>query len=378
MKKLLLIPFIILFVVGLILGGCAEPTPAPAPAPAPAPTPAPAPAPAPTPAPAPAPIKLLFGHIDPPEASFSPACTEWAEELGKRSNGRVQVEMSWASALGMMDEYYDLTVRGICDIGWAFFGFVAPGRFPMAEIIGLPWDLPPAPDSAKILHVLRQKGYFDKEMADTEIMFLTCGNSDYLFTVDKPITTLEEVKGLKLLGQTAPHTDRTKALGAVPVNLPFPEIYMSLDKRVIDGMTISWGPVLMTKTTELVKYVTYPGWGTVVNAVVMNKDTWNKLPADIQAIIDDMSFEYGVKAAGGYDAYCTEAERIFDENGGQRVRWTPEALDEIDALFVPIWEKWIAEREAKGLPARQALDDFYAEMKKLGIERPAYGYTPGG
>lgn len=60
MKKLFLIPLIVLLAASLVLGSCAkpepEPTPTPAPAPAPAPTPAPAPVPAPAPA-APAPAK---------------------------------------------------------------------------------------------------------------------------------------------------------------------------------------------------------------------------------------------------------------------------------------------------------------------------------
>jgi TRAP transporter TAXI family solute receptor len=45
MKKLYLIPFLIILVVGLIVSGCAQPAPAPGPGPAPAPTPAPAPPP---------------------------------------------------------------------------------------------------------------------------------------------------------------------------------------------------------------------------------------------------------------------------------------------------------------------------------------------
>lgn len=112
--------------------------------------------------------------------------------------------------------------------------------------------------------------------------------------------------------------------------------------------------------------------------VVMNKEVYGQLPTDIQAIIDDMFYKYSLEAGKGIDEDSALGENLFIEQGGQYYEWNPEALDEIDKRFAPIWDKWIADNEAKGVPAKQAINDFYSLMKEQGIERPAYGYTPGG
>jgi len=83
---------------------------------------------------------------------------------------------------------------------------------------------------------------------------------------------------------------------------------------------------------------------------------------------------------GGYE----EALAFFEEQGGtegqggQFIDWSPEAMAELEELIAPIWEEWIAEKEAMGLPAREAVDSFYNGLVELGIEKPALGYTPGG
>jgi len=53
-------------------------------------------------------------------------------------------------------------------------------------------------------------------------------------------------------------------------------------------------------------------------------------------------------------------------------------MAELEELIAPIWEEWIAEREAMGFPAREAIDAYYNGLKERGIEKPALGYTPGG
>jgi hypothetical protein len=44
--------------------------------------------------------------------------------------------------------------------------------------------------------------------------------------------------------------------------------------------------------------------------------------------------------------------------------------------FKLIWKSWVEENEKKGLPARQALNDFYHILEDLGVENPAVGYRP--
>jgi TRAP-type C4-dicarboxylate transport system substrate-binding protein len=58
--------------------------------------------------------------------------------------------------------------------------------------------------------------------------------------VEKPVSTLDDIKGLKIRMSGGPPTDMMKALGGVPMLIPMPDNYISLQKGVIDGMGAPW------------------------------------------------------------------------------------------------------------------------------------------
>jgi len=52
-------------------------------------------------------------------------------------------------------------------------------------------------------------------------------------------------------------------------------------------------------------------------------------------------------------------------------------LAKMDQLFAPIWTKWIADMEKKGLKPKEMLAEFYSALKAAGVQKPFVGYTPG-
>ena len=87
---------------------------------------------------------------------------------------------------------------------------------------------------------------------------------------------------------TAPTTVTTilEYTGSVAVFMPEGEVYTSLERGLVDGRVHQWDGAVVWKGMEVTKYRT----GNVNLAVnemliVMNRDTWNKLPADIQNIM---------------------------------------------------------------------------------------------
>lgn len=51
-------------------------------------------------------------------------------------------------------------------------------------------------------------------------------------------------------------------------------------------------------------------------------------------------------------------------------------MPKVDAALAPIWKKWFAEGETKGLPRKKMVDDLFKVLKDLGVAKPLYGYTP--
>ena len=105
---------------------------------------------------------------------------------------------------------------------------------------------------------------------------------------NKEISSLEDYKGLKMripgLGGEV-----VKAAGGNVVNLPGAEIPPALQSGAIDAA--EWvGPYndLAFGLYKSAKFYYYPGWhepGSTLDSYV-NLATWEKLPADIKAIVE--------------------------------------------------------------------------------------------
>lgn len=325
------------------------------------------------------PIKLLFATFESEKGFMVEGVKAFARDLEKKTNGKVKVEISWAQALGKLTEYYDLVARGVCDVGFCV-PFHAKGLFPMSELTALPWTFPTCEITTKALFELYKRGYMDKAFdKDVKTLWIAGGMADPFFTTDKPATNLADVKGLKVRTSGGVYGLRCEAMGTTPVFITGAEAYVALQKRVVNAMMIGWSTLPPWKLCEVVHYATTPVIGTVTFAMFMNKNTYNKLPKDVQKVIDEMSAtnEYGLISARGMDKRSAEGKECFLNKGGKIVEWTPTALKELGERFAPIWDKWINDREAKELQARKTLDDFYSILKKLGVEQPTIGYTPG-
>jgi TRAP-type C4-dicarboxylate transport system substrate-binding protein len=176
------------------------------------------------------------------------------------------------------------------------------------------------------------------------------------------------------------HMALAEAMGAVPVDMAGAEVYMALQTGTIDGHFKGYAPLPNFKWCEVTKYVTEPQMGSVFFAVFINRNTYNKLPKDIQAIIDEMAQDpkYGLIAAKQMDDLSEAGKQCLLKKGVQFLEWEPAALEELGKRISPVWDKWVSDREAKGLPARKALNLFYTLQKEMGAKIPAVGYTPAG
>jgi TRAP-type C4-dicarboxylate transport system substrate-binding protein len=252
---------------------------------------------------------------------------------------------------------------------------MAPGLYPISEISGLAWALPNGVVTVKAVDKLYQAGYMDKEYANMKVCLFAAGyGGDVIYTPDKPLNTLADIEGLKIWAPLETIAERIEALGAVPVSMGVMELEGALQKGVLDGRI---GPKGINE--EYMRCVTADGFGSVPKVVGMNKDTWNKLPADLQGLIDDMYLEWTIKVAEMYDQTNEKERANFFETGGQETQWSEEDLAEVGRRWAPLWEKFITEAEAKGLPMREAVDTFYHALTEQGVEDPTVGaYTPGG
>ena len=118
-----------------------------------------------------------------------------------------------------------------------------------------------------------------REFKDVHVLQLWTSHPRFLITSKKQVKTMEDLKGMKIRVPGGPATEQMRALGAVPVLIPMPDNYQSLDKGVIDGMDTSWDATYSFRLYEVVKYYTFaPLFFNTYFSMAMNKQKWESLP----------------------------------------------------------------------------------------------------
>jgi TRAP-type C4-dicarboxylate transport system substrate-binding protein len=100
--------------------------------------------------------------------------------------------------------------------------------------------------------------------------------------------------------------------------------------------------------------------------LVMNWQTWNRLPKDIQRVFDDLSLELIKKWDECFrDQRLTYTKRFVEEFRGTTYEWPPEDIAKINERWKPLENALISDLEAKGYPARKIMDRFHELESKM-------------
>lgn len=307
------------------------------------------------------PINLNYANF-PPAPTFPCVQMErWKTEVEKRTKGKVAVKTFPGGTLLDAKNMMDGVIAGTADIGCLCMAY-QPGRFIVTNATSLPLGFPDATVGSLVLWDLYKK-YKPEEFSKVKVltMFVSAPANIY---AKVPVKNLEDLKGLQLRASGGV-AEVLKILGATPVGMPQSETPEALQKGVVKGAVSSLETLKDFKYAELCKYVTIFDGPIYPFAVVMNMNSWNKLPKDVQKVMDAMGTEQS-KWTGEYmdnhvkDSVAWSKQNhnieVFELSKEERAKW--------DALLAPITGKWIEDAKAKGLPAEAIVADMKAFAKK--------------
>jgi C4-dicarboxylate-binding protein DctP len=111
-------------------------------------------------------------------------------------------------------------------------------------------------------------------------------------TANKPMHKPADFRGLKMRIQSSKVLDaQFRALGANPQVLAFSEVYQAMQTGVVDGNENTPSNIYTQKMHEVQKHMTISNHGYIGYAVIVNKNFWDKLPADIRKQLDGAMVE---------------------------------------------------------------------------------------
>lgn len=309
------------------------------------------------------PIELSYSIFFPAPHKHTVLAGEWAKEIENRTGGRVKITIFPGGTLTPADKCYDGVEKGISHLGMSVLAYTM-GKFPLSEVIDLPLGYKSGLAATKLINVYYRK-FQPAEFSGTKVMYFHAHGPGLLHT-KKPVHKLEDLKGMKIRC-TGMAAKIVKALGGVPVAMPMGETYDALNRGVVDGSMAPQEALQGWKWGEVVKFTTESFGAAYSTAffVVMNKEKWNSLPADIQKVIEKVNEEW-IETTGKKWDEIDRAGREFTLKLGNKIISLSAAENERWAKAVqPILKDYVERMKAKGLPGEEALQFCGQQLPKL-------------
>lgn len=284
--------------------------------------------------------------------------------LEKMSNGKIKPEYSWGGTVHNVSKGFEAVRDGLTDATpcWSFYKATS---FPMMQSLFLPGISPNAAVHALLAEKLYNK-YFRQEYERQGVYLGRIrATTVYLLFTKTPISTLDQLKGLKVRSGGGIHAAVWRALGASPISMSSHDMYSAFQRGVVDAVSLSDSAAEVFKIDELSKARTYANLSRVVLEMCLSKQWVDALPADLRAVLEvwgraasqaDTQLAFMLHGAEARVKFHKMGMKFVDLSDAQEDLWQKKASVVID--------NFIKTNEAKGLPARALVND----MRKIAAQ----------
>ncbi|MEM9104678.1 MAG: TRAP transporter substrate-binding protein DctP [Pseudomonadota bacterium] len=292
--------------------------------------------------------KISAVHAFPPFLVYTQTFLEMVEEINKRGEGVVEIEVRGGpEAIGMFQQPAALR-DGVVDMvhtPGSFYGANVPEIDAMVAASVTPMEAR-ANGGAALMDEAHQKRFNAKHLGwiDGGIKFHIYMNNEPAFGDDGIL----DLTGVKLRDNPIYHAF-FEALNATTSSMPSTEVYSALEKGVVDASAWTSIGIPQLKWNEFLKYRVDPAFYNTDIGVIMNVDSWNNLSPESQKLVQDVVIEWEQKS---YDA--RQEDRVADE----------KVLQDGGMTFVPHGE------EAGAAYIQKSEDAAWARMKERMADDP--------
>lgn len=315
-------------------------------------------------------VTLLVHHFLSPNSPVQTKLLEpWAKKIQKDSNGRLKIEIYPSMTMGgKPPELFKQARDGTADIVWTLAGYTS-GVFTRTEV----FELPTVHRGNSIATTLAIYDNFDLIKGDYKkikplLVHALAGNA--LHTINKKVTSLKDVKGLKLRSPSRTGAWYIEEMGAEPVGMPLPELPQALSKGVVDGALVPFEVFPPYKFYQLTKYSVegkdLDRFGTSVAMLLMNEKRFKSLPKDLQKVLEKNTGRDFYKLAG--EIWLNEEEpgkKLQKESeGSEIIKLNKDQMGEFNKIGEKVVQKWIKEVGTKGIDGQLLVEKAREAIKK--------------
>lgn len=284
-----------------------------------------------------------------------------AEQVAERTNGQFTITIHYAEAISPARENLDGLQIGAFDMA-QICAFYHPGKNPL--LVGP--DLPFLPIPNLDVKQAVTDAYFqhpavaaEAERWNAMLLFDNLLPQYEFFGVGTPPRELADWRGKRV--RTPGGIGRAMSeLGAVPTTLPAPEVYTSLERGLLDAASFPYTYSHIAYGLHEIAdwYTANMSPGSAVCPTVVSLSAWEALPEQYRALITDEILPVAMeRLKAAYYKADEENFPVMEQHGLEPVTFTDEQLAEFRRVGAqPIWDAWVADMEAQGLPGQELLD----------------------
>jgi len=288
------------------------------------------------------PITLKFSHNNASTTPLYEGLQQWCDAVNEATHGTVTIEQYPSESLGPTTEGINMLDTGIADLLWATTGMFS-GQFNYLDTFALPgigstssvngtnaiWDV----YEGEFGH------YIDEEFSGMKVLQIFQSEGGIIGSNEK-IEKVGDLSGKVVRSIAGGMADYMTAVGASPTFMGPADIYLNMEKKVIDAFAFEWAGVQSFTLGEQVPYFLDINIYRVPGVIMISDMAWNKLSEDQQNAILSVSLREGsLKLAELYDNVEGEYKESCVANYGTELVVPDEAAqEEFFKAAEPVWE----------------------------------------
>ncbi len=293
------------------------------------------------------------------------------EEVTRRTNGELTFKWFHGGTLVKAPQTVDGLKSGLVDVVVTTGIFTQESLFPTTHVMTLPFQFDSTVEAAHVF----QKMY--NEIPEVQAEFeglvpLGFHVSDFFnLHIHKdvaPVRTLEDLQKLEIGAFSKSGVTYSELLGATPRNIKLEDLYVSLQRKAIDGIWFPTAPLIKWKMTDHTSNHSLVGGPFVMIPMTMAQPVWDGLTDEQREVFKSMENELTNFTGAIVDNRRGSSVAKMEGRGDNIIRLSEEEKAKWVAQTQPAYDTWMALMAEKGNDGEAILAkvrEYTAEFKGM-------------
>lgn len=307
-------------------------------------------------------VTLTYATQYSPSHPFSRADAAWIAFVEQRSEGRLRIRPYWSGGLLSADSSIVEIRHGLADIGLITPIYTRGGVHAQRMQTGFYGGVRTMQDQLDVYACLVEEfPVLRQELDGLHVLAVQAGNFPGILTRDRPVRALDDLRGMRIRAP-AEIVPVLRALGADPVSMPMGEVYSALAKNIIDGVIAPTDTFQSLHFSEVARYYTEARFSRgAYPARAMGRDVWERLPADLQAVLTEATGVWELAIMDELTVAETQGAAFGRDQGIEFVPFDEDEQAELDRIY----NEWAARSVEQLLSLEPAADGIFERAQEL-------------